>query len=60
MVYVYVALNPIRAAMADTPETSDHTSIQLRIDYWKKNLVPLRPSQTTIYNPNRYYLLQAT
>ncbi|NRD72636.1 transposase [Shewanella sp. VB17] len=27
----YVELNPIRAEMADTPEQSDHTSIQLRI-----------------------------
>ena len=31
----YVDLNPVRAAMAITPETSDHTSIQLRITYWK-------------------------
>jgi len=31
----YVDLNPVRAAMAPTPEESDHTSIQLRIEYWK-------------------------
>ena len=32
----YVDLNPVRAAEAATSETSKHTSIKLRIDYWKK------------------------
>ena len=31
----YVDLNPVRAGMADTPELSDYTSIQLRIKHWK-------------------------
>ena len=32
----YVDLNPVRAAMAKTPEQSDHTSIQHRIRHWQK------------------------
>jgi hypothetical protein len=36
---VYVDLNPIRAALAATPEDSDFTSIQLRIQAWKNELL---------------------
>ena len=37
----YVDLNPIRAAMALTPETSDYTSVQERINGKKTNLLNL-------------------
>lgn len=47
---VYVDLNPIRAAMAKTLETSEHTSIQQRIKEKEKKLlaakVPLMPMKT--------------
>lgn len=36
----YNDLNPIRANMADTPESSDHTSIKRRIEAAQKNTVP--------------------
>ena len=42
----YVDLNPVRAAMAPTPEESDHTSIQLRIEYWKNKSEQLQGKGT--------------
>jgi len=37
----YVDLNPIRADLADTPETSAHTSIQARIQRRDQSLAPM-------------------
>ncbi len=36
----YVDLNPIRAGMTDSVETSDFTSIQQRINQWRKESEP--------------------
>ena len=43
----YIDLNPVRAAMADTTEDSDHTSIQLRIRYWKDKAQQLNAAKNT-------------
>jgi len=44
----YVDLNPIRAAMAKTPETSDFTSVQARIKNKKTFLIDLGFSEEAI------------
>ena len=40
----YVDLNPVRASMSDSPETSDHTCVKQRIDALEKN----QPEKKTI------------
>ena len=38
----YVDLNPVRAKIADSPEASDHTSVQARIEERPRSLAPMR------------------
>jgi hypothetical protein len=40
----YVDLNPVRASMSDSPETSDHTCVKQRIDALEKK----QPEKKTI------------
>lgn len=54
----YVDLNPIRAHIADKPETSDHTSIQYRINATRVGKTPkyLMPFKDTPHADNKTYL----
>ena len=42
----YIDLNPIRAGMAPTPEDSDYTSIQMRIQFWKDKANASNPEKS--------------
>ena len=47
----YVELTPIRAGMAKTPETSNHTGFKMRIERWKNASYN---SNTAEHDPEAY------
>jgi putative transposase len=56
----YVDLNPIRAAMAQSPENSDYTSIQERIKHKKTNLLSFDNTGIDYYLADYLQLVDGT
>jgi len=60
----YVDLNPVRANIAKTPETSDYTSIQTRVGYNQRSTASIRDtllgfmSKSQKYNDKRIPILE--
>jgi len=50
----YVDLNPVRAAIASTPEQSDHTSIQTRVQHWQEQASNQKPTDNHTSVTNDY------
>ncbi|MGE4345732.1 MAG: transposase [Geoalkalibacter sp.] len=54
----YVDLNPVRAAMSDTPETSDHTAIKRRVEESQNPTQTHRNAISTSSDPDILPLLE--